>query len=98
MVTKYEKIVTQDIDHGFSTSSVINPGGGSMVGDQINADSFLFKQSGSTVETRTISDKLMESVSFKDFGATGDSVTDDSDAAYAAPGDYTRYGTAEFDR
>src|SRR5689334_11016282 len=39
-----------------------------------------FTQSGSGASTRTVSAKLQEWVSVKDFGATGDGTTDDSTA------------------
>lgn len=48
------------------------------------AEMVAFKQSGTGAVDRTVSDKLREFVSVKDFGAVGDGVTDDTAAVTAA--------------
>ena len=47
-------------------------------------DQFGFLASGSAAVTRTIQDKLRDSVSVKDFGAVGDGIADDTAAIQAA--------------
>jgi hypothetical protein len=47
-------------------------------------DQFGFLASGSSAVTRTIQDKLRDSVSVKDFGAVGDGIADDTAAIQAA--------------
>lgn len=54
--------------------------------DTLDADSgnINYNQGGTGAQTRTVESKLQEFVSVKDFGATGDGVTDDAAAVQAA--------------
>jgi hypothetical protein len=59
----------------------------------VDADTISYTFDDSAAETRTISDKLNEVVSVKDFGAVGDGVTDDTAAIQAAVNSVSIDGT-----
>jgi hypothetical protein len=52
--------------------------------DPSAAETAIYTPAGTGATTRTVQDKLRESVSVKDFGATGDGTTDDAAAIQAA--------------
>ena len=61
-----------------------------------DASAITFTQAGTGAIARTASDKFEEFVSVKDFGATGDGVTDDTAAIQAAYDSLTKSGTLFF--
>jgi len=54
------------------------------VGTATDANGITYSQGGTGASSRTVENKLQESVSVKDFGATGDGSTDDTTAIQAA--------------
>jgi len=54
------------------------------LGDATTAQGVTYNQGGTGAQSRTVENKLQESVSVKDFGAVGDGTTDDTAAIQAA--------------